>query len=57
MKEFTEMGKKIVAFEQTERIAMQIAKLLEGYTYAEIAGILVTVERMVKDRSIFKCEN
>jgi hypothetical protein len=46
--------KRISAFEQTERIALKITKLLDGLTYQDIANILTTVERMAKENAVFE---
>ena len=46
--------KRILAFERTERMALKITKLLEGLTYKDIANILITVERMAKEITVFE---
>jgi len=48
------MEHKIIAFEQTERIALKITRLLEGLAYQDISNILIVVDRIVKDNAVFE---
>lgn len=46
--------KKLIAFEQEERLALKIAELLKGLSYQQASGVLTTVDRMLKENSTFQ---
>jgi len=46
--------KKIIAFEQEELIAQRILELLKGLSYQQASGVLITVDRMLKENSVFE---
>jgi hypothetical protein len=45
--------KKLIAFEQNERLALKIAELLKGLSYEQANGVLITVDRILKENSVF----
>jgi hypothetical protein len=46
--------KKLIAFEQEERLALKIAELLKGLSYQQASGVLNTVDRMPRENSTFE---
>jgi hypothetical protein len=46
--------RKLIAFEQDERLALKIVELLNSLSYSQASQVLIVADRLLKENAIFE---